>query len=483
MFVKLVVSTLVAFALAAGALAQDAPRPSGKTVKYSPYPGQDYPNRVFFGDTHLHTSYSTDAGMIGNTLGPEEAYRFARGETVTSSTGVPARLNRPLDFLVITDHAENLGLATAIAESNPELLKNEWGKSQHDLVKQGTEGGLKAYDNWGAAMAARKDPLKEMTTLATSMWQRLTAAAEKYNEPGRFTALIGYEWTSTPDGNNLHRNVIFRDGKDKADQIVPFSQYDSVDPEDLWNWMADYEKKTGGRLLAIPHNGNLSNGLMFDDVTLTTRKPLDRSMPSVGRSGSRLYEVTQIKGTGEAHPLLSTRDEFANFEIWDKGSFGPQPKTQGDAASRVRARGVEAGSRLRGQARREPVQVRHGRLDRLPHFARHPGGEQLLRQGHAGRTHERSDPIRRGDRRPPCAQGITRSTPARPALPASRPSGRARTRARRCGTRWRARRSMPRPARACACGCSADGTSRRTTCTARTSRSTATRKACRWAAI
>ena len=108
------------------------------------------------------------------------------------------------------------------------------------------------------------------------MWERLTAAAEKYNDPGQFTALIGFEWTSMPDGNNLHRNVIFRDGKDKADQIIPFSQYDSVDPEDLWKWMATYEQRTGGKVLAIPHNGNLSLGLMFDDVTLTTKKPIDR---------------------------------------------------------------------------------------------------------------------------------------------------------------------------------------------------------------
>ena len=322
------IAFLTAVVAATSAFGQDAPPPSDKARNYSPYPKKDFPNRVYFGDTHLHTSYSTDAGMIGNRLGPEEAYRFARGETVTSSTGVPARLNRALDFLVISDHAENLGLAPAIAESNPELLKNEWGKMQHDLVKQGTEGGIKAYDNWMAVMGARKDPLKEMTGLAKSMWQKLTEASEKYNEPGRFTALIGYEWTSNPDGNNLHRNVIFRDGKDKADKIVPFSQYDSLDPEDLWKWMADYEAKTGGRLLAIPHGGNLSNGLMFDDVTLTSRQPLDRAYAERRAKWEPLYEATQIKGDGEAHPLLSTRDEFAGFEIWDKGSFGPQVKTK-----------------------------------------------------------------------------------------------------------------------------------------------------------
>jgi hypothetical protein len=298
------------------------PAPTQAQIKYSPYPGQDFPNQVFYGDTHLHTSFSTDAGMVGCTLGPEDAYRFARGETVTSSTGVPARLRQPLDFLVVSDHSENLGLAPAIADSDPELLKNEWGKMEHDLVKSGQEGAIKAYDNWMAVTAKREDPLAGMTGLKKTMWERITAAAEKYNSPGLFTAFIGFEWTSMPEGNNLHRNVIFRDGKDKADTIVPFSQYDSFDPEDLWKWMADYEKNTGGKLLALAHNGNLSLGLMFDDVTYT-KKPLDRDYAEQRQKWEPLYEITQMKGDGEAHPKLSPNDEFANFETWDKASFGP----------------------------------------------------------------------------------------------------------------------------------------------------------------
>ena len=263
--------------------------------------------------------------MFGTRLGPDEAYRFARGETVTSNTGLPARLSRPLDFLVVSDHAENLGLATAIAESNPELLKSPWGKMVHDYVKQGQ--GPKAYDAWMKGALTGTDPLKDLPGLARTMWTRATAAAEKYNEPGRFTALIGYEWSSTPYGNNLHRNVIFRDGKDKADQIVPLSSYDTVDPEKLWEWMAAYEKKTGGKVLAIPHNGNLSGGLMFDDMTLATKKPLDRDYAARRSRWEPLYEVTQTKGDSEAHPLLSPTDELANFERWDKATFGPKPTT------------------------------------------------------------------------------------------------------------------------------------------------------------
>ena len=200
---------------------------------------------------------------------------------------------------------------------------------QHELVKQGTiEAVGKAFNNWGDKMRLRDDPTKDLPELARTMWKKITNAAEKYNEPGRFTALIGYEWTSGPNGNNLHRNVIFRDGNTRADQIVPFSQYDSQDAEDLWAWMAAYEKKTGGRLLAIPHNGNLSNGLMFDDVTLTSKKPVDRDYAERRMRWEPIYEVTQMKGDGETHPTLSPKDEFANFERWDTGSFGPEIKTQ-----------------------------------------------------------------------------------------------------------------------------------------------------------
>ena len=293
--------------------------------EYSPYLNDNLPQRVFWGDTHVHTAYSTDAGMVGNRLGPEEAYRFARGEAVVSSAGVRARLQRPLDFLVVADHAENLGLAPMIAESNPGLLQTPFGREIHGLVTAGKH--WEAYTLWGEGMAVRKDPLQGQEELTRTMWQRLTAAAEEYNEPGRFTAFIGYEWTASPGGNNLHRNVVFRDGKEKADQVIPMSNYDSSDPEDLWKWMDAYETRTGGRLLAIPHNGNLSNGLMFDDITFTTRKKLDRDYAERRSRWEPVYEVTQMKGDGEAHPLLSPDDEFADYGTWDKGSFGAEPKT------------------------------------------------------------------------------------------------------------------------------------------------------------
>ncbi len=292
--------------------------------QYSPYLHQAQPDQVFWGDTHLHTSYSTDAGMIGNQLGPDEALRFAKGEKVIASSGTPARLIRPLDFLVVADHAENLGLAPMIEESNPELLKDPWGKRVHDLVKAGR--GFEAYGIWGEeGMAVGKDPMPN-PALMRSMWSRIVDAVDEHNQPGVFTAFHAFEWTSSPDTRNLHRNVIFRDSKDEAMQILPLSNYDTTDPEDLWKWMADYEADTGGRVLAIPHGGNLSNGAMFD-VETRSGKPIDADYARRRMKWEPLYEVTQIKGDGEAHPLLSPNDEFADYYNWDKGDFGFNAKT------------------------------------------------------------------------------------------------------------------------------------------------------------
>jgi hypothetical protein len=289
---------------------------------YSPFLDQSYPNRVLWGDTHLHTSYSTDAGMIGNVLGPDEAFRLARGEKVRASMGTWAQLIRPLDFLVVADHAENLGLAPMIAESNPRLLANEWGRQIHDLVKGGDP--IAAYVAWGAALNALTDPIDDKD-LTRTIWNRIVDSAERFNEPGVFTALHGFEWTSTPEANNLHRVVMFRDDADKVEDLVPLSNYDSSDPEDLWKWMKAYEENTGGKVMAFAHNGNLSNGLMFDDVRMNG-KPIDVDYAVRRMRWEPLYEVTQIKGDGETHPALSPNDEFADYYTWDRGNFGTELK-------------------------------------------------------------------------------------------------------------------------------------------------------------
>jgi hypothetical protein len=290
--------------------------------QYSPYLHQSYPNRVFWGDTHLHTSYSTDAGMVGNTLGPDEALRFAKGEKVISSTGLPARLIRPLDFLVVADHAETLGLAPMIEGSDPELLRDPTGKLWHDMVKAGQ--GWEAYQEWKKSGAESKDPMPN-SALQRSAWQRIIDYVDQHNQPGVFTAFHGFEWTSTPQLRNMHRVVIFRDDAEYARRVVPLTMFDTVDPEGLWDYLEMYEETTGGQALAIPHNGNLSQGLMFAVETFSG-EPIDSAYAQRRMRWEPLYEVTQIKGDSETHPMLSPNDEFADYYRWDKGDFGLNPK-------------------------------------------------------------------------------------------------------------------------------------------------------------
>ena len=327
MYKKLLFSAFtISCMFAVSALQADVPSAANIAQKYSPYVNQNFPNQVFFGDTHLHTSFSPDAGLIGATMTPDDAYRFARGERITSSTGLPVRLSRPLDFLVVSDHAENLGLPAAVANKDNELLATDFGKKISEIMSPGTlESKFEGYEFWELQSQTGKDPLAK-TNFGKTMWSKATEAAESNNRPGVFSALIGFEWTSGPNGVNLHRNVIFRGGKSSADKILPISAYDTEDPEKLWDWMERSEKQAGVRLLAIAHNGNLSNGLMFDDVNFEG-KPIDQAYAQRRMKWEPVYEVTQMKGDGEAHPKLSPDDEFADFYTWDKGSFGPDPKT------------------------------------------------------------------------------------------------------------------------------------------------------------
>lgn len=299
---------------------------------YSPYAGRKYPSRPLWGDTHLHTSVSFDAVAFGCRVGPEEAFRFARGEEVTSSTGLRVKLSVPLDFLVVADHAESFGVMGDILDGNPMLMGDPDCRRWHEMLKKGGESALEVYKEMVARGSGQGKPLPVILgdkQFIRSVWERQTAWAEKYNEPGQFTAMIGYEWSSTDKGNNLHRNVLYRDGKAKADLALPLAaEGANQDPEKLWQWMAAYEDKTGGQVLAIPHNGNLSNGRMFALADFMGN-PLTQKYVETRAQWEPVVEITQQKGDGETHPYLSPNDEFADFERWDAGNLGgPEKKTK-----------------------------------------------------------------------------------------------------------------------------------------------------------
>jgi hypothetical protein len=297
---------------------------------YSPYASRSFPDKVYWGDTHLHTRLSPDAGLFGNTLGLEEAYRFARGEEVVSSSNQAVRLSRPLDWLVIADHSDVMGFAEDLAKGAPNILAYPDGKRWYEGLQAGgdksAEAALDLITNFSQGTISEGLIIEYSpgSKIYSSIWERVVDAAEKYNDPGNFTTIIGFEWTSLVKGNNLHRNVLLRDDASQAMQVLPMvtqGPTGSTDPLDLYDWLENYEAKTGGSALAIAHNGNLSNGLMFPLDAQYTGRAIDANYVGLRGKWEPLYEWTQIKGDGEAHPLLSPEDEFADYETWDAGNL------------------------------------------------------------------------------------------------------------------------------------------------------------------
>lgn len=283
---------------------------------YSPFVGRSYPDRVLFGDLHFHTEISFDAGLIGTSLNMHDAFRVARGERIISNTGQPVQLIRPLDFLAITEHAEMLGLATAMRTADPRLLADEWGRRTYELFNSGQEGRMTAFaDIIDIGTVQGRDPTAGLD-LDGDMWLDIVETVDEYNDPGTFTSLAGFEWTFTPQGDNLHRVVIFKDGADKTSRTRPFSFFEGSDPELLWDYLAGYEAQTGGEVIAVPHNANMSNGLMFAP-TKFDGTPMDAEYAAKRVRWEPMHEMTQIKGDEETHPTLSPDDEFADFESWD----------------------------------------------------------------------------------------------------------------------------------------------------------------------
>ena len=261
--------------------------------------------QALFGELHLHTGYSTDAVILGGTtVTPDEAYRYGRGEPVPYMGGTVQR-RWPLDFMAVTDHAENIGLGSAMQDASSPAGKSDLGRRIRERV--GASG------NELRALFMSRDPIQgvDARKIARDAWQHEIDAVKRHYVPGKFTTLLAYEWSATPDFQNLHRNVIFRG----TEAPEPFSQADSERPEDLWGYL-EKNRKRGIEALAIPHNSNVSNGLMFDWVD-SDGKPISKAYAQLRLRNEPLVEISQTKGQSETHPLLSPNDEFAGFEIFD----------------------------------------------------------------------------------------------------------------------------------------------------------------------
>ena len=333
-----IVLAIIVLALPATALAQDIGTPDPDVVKglypgkaYSPYAQRSFPNQVFWGDTHLHTGLSLDAGLFGCTLGPEDAYRLARGEEIKSSRGMPVKLSRPLDWLVVTDHSDMMGIATDIQSGAPNVLAVPKGKEWHEGFQKGGEAaGEAAFDliTHFAQMIVPKKLLEDYSPgspIYDKVWDEIIEAADSYYEPGRFTALIGYEWTSVPKGFNLHRNVILRDDGDRAREngdsrsppSRPRGRPGPARPLQVAGGLRRKNRRPGSSPSA--HNGNLSNGWMFPtEKTYAMAAMVNEELrESSAPSGSRNTRSPRSRATGKRIRLLSPNDEFADFETWD----------------------------------------------------------------------------------------------------------------------------------------------------------------------
>jgi hypothetical protein len=346
--------TITALTLPGVAMASDIGSPDLEVIKglypgkaYSPYAQRSFPSRVYWGETHLHTGLSLDAGLFGCIINHEDAYRLARGEEIKSSTGLPVKLGRPHDWLVITDHSDMMGVATDIKNGTPNILAVPKGKEWHEAFLKGGEAAGKAAFDLITHFAQMKIPEELLNDYSPGspvydkVWDEIIKTADRYNEPGRFTALIGFEWTSVPKGFNLHRNVILRDDGSRASQVIPLTTLPPLgtqDPLDLYQWLEDYEAKTGGQAFTIAHNGNLSNGWMFPTVDTYAGGKVDKNYVEQRAKWELLYEATQIKGDGEAHRFLSPTDEFADYETWDTGNLDITELKKDDMLQREYAR-------------------------------------------------------------------------------------------------------------------------------------------------
>ena len=273
--------------------------------------------KLLWGETHLHSNLSPDAYVQRNTTAtPDDAFRFAKGAPVIDANSrAKVQIDTPLDFVALTDHAEYVGIPKMIWGKDQRVMATEIGKRFSKMIADGE--GTKVFFELVSTVNSNK-PIQALVTekLRSVVWKESVAAAERHNEPGKFTAFIGWEWSSIPQGQNLHRIVFMPEGADVANKFVPFSAFDSDVESDFWAWLDKTSKATGANFVAIPHNGNISNGLMFPE-TNRAGKPIDVNYAKTRMRWEPVIETTQIKGDSETHPAVSPDDEFADFETFE----------------------------------------------------------------------------------------------------------------------------------------------------------------------
>ena len=354
---------------------------------------------VYFGETHVHTSWSFDAYVFGNTLaGPEDAYQYALGKPIRHPGGYMVQIKRPLDFLAVTDHSEYMGTVRLANDPQSDLSKLPIAEK---LKVRSREDIQKVY--LFLATSIITEPVTELIRpeVAGSVWKRVVEIADKYNQPGRFTTFAAYEWSSTPDNRNLHRNILFKDTKKVPS--LPFTAIDSDQPEDLWKWM-DGQRKAGNELLAISHNANLSDGVMFPLEVDSKGRPIDAAWAQSRVNNEPLAEIQQLKGASETHPALSPTDEFAGHEILEYLLGGIDRAPQ--ASRQLHPRGVPERPGDAGHARLQPVQVRPRRCRRYAQYRDVVYPIELFRRPRPARRHATGSAQRReafrDDIRPVC---------------------------------------------------------------------------------
>lgn len=355
--ISLALSLLVIAACKPKAPAAEIPASSDAATTQAPVtPETGYPERAYFGDTHVHTGWSFDAGLDGAVTSPEDAFRLASGAEVASNSGQMVKLQRPLDWMVITDHSDGMGTINEVQSGNPEMIADPFLNTLYEAMK-GNDSKARGAAVLEVINRQSNGNLPKQVMdpkWMVSAWQKTAATADKYNKPGTFTAMIGYEWTSNAGGgDNLHRNVIYRDDASFAKQMIPFTTFQSEDAEKLWDWMAAYEQKTGGKVLAIPHNGNLSNGRMFEE-TRFDGSPMTAEYAQNRQRWERLFELTQIKGQSESHPSLSPGDEFASWDMWDTGNLNGVVKKPGMIRTEYYREALKSGLRLEAKLGANP---------------------------------------------------------------------------------------------------------------------------------